>query len=531
MNQYHPPLRRATFYSVGMPLPLLAGVCSGVAVHLGWKAWHVRWIMIGLGILGVFPGAFLYLWLWMLVPQDGSLEAEVLDRQARQENPGQYPYSAYNPRLARANRPVAAAPPETERRRARKQASWQLGVAGVAFLAIAVIVATVRWRFSISWGLIISICIAVLGLAIVWIQAPKIAQNTNWRSDWRSLAIIFGGILIMVVGLIALMTQDMTRNVSSVSLSVGLGVMVLVLVALLPIWLRVNSELNASREQETREAERADIAAHLHDSVLQTLTLIRANAADPEKVSSLALKQERELRSWLYTGKKEPAVSTAQQLRELIEGVEGAYGKEISLVTVGDMIPGAAELAAIAAAGEAATNAVRHGQPPFLVYQEVGADCLDIYVKDSGEGFDIGQIPADRHGVRDSIMGRVSRVNGRVRIRTAKAARPEDRRPEGTEIHIHVPLTSAQSASARSAPAQATPVTSFVSSPIPNPAASFSTSPVAGFAAGSAASFSASSAGSQVTVNQAAASNQPAAPNDPRAQFAAPREFSEGRLS
>lgn len=421
-----PPLRRAAAHSVGMPMPLLAGVCSGLAVHLGLRVGAVRAGFVILAFLGFAFTVFLYVWLWVTIPVDGTLEAQIRDQAHR---------SAV---LARGNLPIQGEPPRTAENKDRIRSGWQLGAAGVGVIALALAIVMVRWQFSISWTLIFSICLILGGLILTWSQAPKASQV----NDWRVLGLICAGTLVMVLGVSELISQDLPRDISNLGLGVGILVAILVLAALLPIWVRVNAALNASREQEAREAERADIAAHLHDSVLQTLTLIRSSANDPKRVSSLALSQERELRSWLYTSKKEPAISVSQQLRETIEAIEATYGIEISLVTVGDKVPDVAELAAVAAAGEATTNAVKHGKPPFSVYQEITVGALDIFVKDAGDGFDPRQIPEDRHGIRDSIEGRVRRVGGSVRIRTRQATEPQARIGQGTEIHIHLPLTA-----------------------------------------------------------------------------------------
>ena len=173
------------------------------------------------------------------------------------------------------------------------------------------------------------------------------------------------------------------------------------------------------------------MAAHLHDSVLQTLTLIRNNADNPSSVRALALGQERELRSWLYTGREEAADSLAEALREAISALETTFGVEVGVVTVSDIRPGPGELAMVAAASEAVSNAIRHARPPVSVYMEVGPRCSEIFVKDCGDGFDISAIPEDRHGVRNSIFGRMERAGGTAQIRHLAS---------GTEVHLSVPV-------------------------------------------------------------------------------------------
>ena len=188
--------------------------------------------------------------------------------------------------------------------------------------------------------------------------------------------------------------------------------------------------MTQAREDQVREAERADIAAHLHDSVLQTLTLIRSSADDPVRVRALSLGQERELRAWLYTGREEVAESLAGAVKEAAGTVESTYGVPVNVVTVGDCRPGPVELAMVAAGAEAMANAVRHGAPPVSVYLEVTPSGSGLYVKDCGSGFDLEAIPEDRHGVRHSIIGRMERAGGSAEIRMLAT---------GTEVHMSAP--------------------------------------------------------------------------------------------
>ena len=168
----------------------------------------------------------------------------------------------------------------------------------------------------------------------------------------------------------------------------------------------------------------------MHDSVLQTLTLIRSAASDPARVRALALAEERELRSWLYTGRTQANESLSQAIRNTVEQVESRHGIPVDVVAVGDTVPGPGELAMVAAIGEAVANAVRHGEPPVSVYVEVRPHVIEAFIKDSGSGFDLASIPSDRHGVRDSIIGRMERVGGKARIRMLQS---------GTEVELSLP--------------------------------------------------------------------------------------------
>lgn len=383
-----------------MPPPRLGGVCSGLSVHLGIPVGWVRLVFVVLG-LAIVPGIVLYLWLLVMIPLDGTVG---------------------EPRARRLSRGLEHDSAESRDRLAQNQ----LLMAGFAILGLALALVVLVNSGTISMTGVLPALALVAGLVMVWSQGPHLER---WRSP-RVIAMIGGGIALVLAGLIALVSQGDPWPALLRGGLIGVVVCVGVLVALAPIWVRQTSQLSATREQQVRDSERADIAAHLHDSVLQTLTLIRASAEDPTRVRALALTQERELRSWLYTGHEEAATSLAEAVREAVGQVESTYGVAIDVVTVGDTVPGPAELAAVAATGEAVTNAVRHASPPISVYAEVSPGTVDVFVKDTGEGFDPESIPEDRHGVRQSIIGRTERVGGSAAIRPMSS---------GTEVHIQVP--------------------------------------------------------------------------------------------
>ena len=210
------------------------------------------------------------------------------------------------------------------------------------------------------------------------------------------------------------------------------GALVLGIATILaPFWLRTSRDLAATRAAEARAAERADIAAHLHDSVLQTLTLIRKRASEPETVARLARSQERELRAWLYTDRPEAGTSVADAFRDLAGEIEDLHGVPVDVVCVGDRAPDRATEVIVAASREALSNAVRHGEPPVSLYVEASAGLIEAFIRDHGPGFDPETAPPDRHGVRESIIARMERYGGSARIR---------RLDNGTEVRLALPI-------------------------------------------------------------------------------------------
>lgn len=390
-----------------MEAPWAAGICSGIALHLGVSVTLVRIVFaVGTCIFGVLGP--LYLWLWVMVPAD--------DPQLRREHEG---------RLA-----PALVTADAEHARVTKRN--QLLTVGVLSLLLAGVLFALLRLFDGNFRDLTAVLLILAGIVVVWSQAGRTA---NFRSPVFIVSVL-SGLASLVCGLVLLFFVEDSVGALLRGGIIGAILIVGVVIAFTPLWLRASREHTDSELQQARDAERAEIAAHLHDSVLQTLTLIRAASEDATRVRSLALAQERELRSWLYTDRSTAADSLEQALRDALDQVEATHGTPVELVCVGDMRPESGELALVAACAEAATNAVRHGAPPVSVYAEVSREAVDIFVKDRGAGFAIETIPEDRHGVRGSIIGRVERVGGEARFR---------RLNPGTEVHLRIGRTALSS--------------------------------------------------------------------------------------
>ena len=200
-------------------------------------------------------------------------------------------------------------------------------------------------------------------------------------------------------------------------------------------WLaRLWRDLAEERRARVRSEERAEVAAVVHDSVLQTLTLIRARAGDATEVTRLARAEERALRSWLYAPDADPAATLRGALEAAAAEVEDEIGATVEVVVVGGDLPLDTRLASLAAATrEAVLNAAKHapGSGPVRVYAEVSGAAIEVFVRDRGPGFDPATVPADRLGLRESVVGRMERAGGRAEVRSV--------RDEGTEVHLVLP--------------------------------------------------------------------------------------------
>jgi signal transduction histidine kinase len=264
-------------------------------------------------------------------------------------------------------------------------------------------------------------------------QAARVRTPGRLQVSTRGLGVA----LVLAAGLANLWASGEVRPAGEAVLA---GITVLIAAALIfaPSWRRLAAGLQAEKDERIRSQERADVGAHLHDSVLQTLALIQRSADDPTQVSALARRQERELRSWLAGETAHPAdEELGAALRRAASEVEAAAGGSLEVVVVGERPLEERGEAVLAAAREAMLNAAKFApQEPISVYAELSGESAQVYVRDRGEGFDPAEVPAERRGVRESIIGRMRRVGGRAAVRSSPGG--------GTEIEIAIGPGSAE---------------------------------------------------------------------------------------
>ncbi len=397
--------------------PIIGGVAAGLARHLGLP---VLWVRAGFLVAAVLGGSgiMFYAGLWLVLPGDSLYEqsAPGLESAARQgRRPGRIR------RLADSGPAIALV---------------ALGV-GMVFTAEAIF-----GNGIVIWALVL----AVLGFGLLWRQADE-AQRSRWLDQSEKLnpaRAVFGGGgwaayvrvgagFVLVISAVALFAVRHGRvsDVYDVLISAALGVVGLGITLGPWIW-RLTNDLTAERAERVRTQERADLAAHLHDSVLQTLALIQKNAADGPTVARLARSQERDLRAWLFDATPAGDRTLAGALREVVREIEDTYGVDVELVTVGDLDLDEPLTPLVAATREAATNAAKHaGTPVVDIYAEVSPDRVEVFVRDRGHGFDPQTVPSDRQGVRSSILDRMTRHGGTAEIRSTSET--------GTEVRLKLP--------------------------------------------------------------------------------------------
>ncbi|MEU8028261.1 PspC domain-containing protein [Streptomyces sp. NPDC049099] len=396
----------------------LGGVARGLAGHLGLPVIWVRLAFVGLFMAHGF-GALLYaaFWFWVPLGVGGVVEQK---------------QSLFGSETA----------PDGRRRLvARKPDKGQIVALLLMVIVSVVFVSSVNLGNGAKVYLVPAVLVAA-GVALVWRQADN-ARRARWvevgrRRRTLTLLRAAGGVLLVTAGVSAVFVLQGSAAHLGAVLQAALAVLVGITLLAGPYLVRMTQDLSEERLMRIRAQERAEVAAHVHDSVLHTLTLIQRNADNANEVRRLARAQERDLRTWLYkpegTGKDEAEEpdTVAEAVRRNAAEVEDKHGVPIEVVIVGDCPLDERTGAQMQAAREAMVNAAKYGGEggAVQVYAEVEGSTVFVSVRDRGPGFDPDSIPADRMGVRESIIGRMERYGGTARLRSVPGG--------GTEVELEM---------------------------------------------------------------------------------------------
>jgi signal transduction histidine kinase/phage shock protein PspC (stress-responsive transcriptional regulator) len=394
----------------------LGGVCTGLARHLGWPLMVIRIAFVALATFQ-FIGVIAYGALWLLMPPESTVKAPGLESASR---------AGFR-----------------DQTKPKRRIDWGMLLALVA-LGVGLLWIMQNTGLGISSQLFWPVAFACAGAALVWRQADS-EQQKRWRAEaggkaWLAPFVARGGwpaLVRVIVGLglvgaafgIVIAQQGQISHLPEVMAMTMLALAGLAIV--LAPWLhRSRSALNQARAEKVRADARADMAAHLHDSVLQTLAMIQRQADDPKAVQQLARRQERELRNWLYGDELHEATLKAALTAAAAE-VEDERGVPVELVTVGDCDTSEEIQALVRATREAMVNAAKHsGADKIDVYAEVDEDSVEVFIRDRGQGFDVDAVAEDRMGVKGSIIDRMARHGGTATIRSAPG--------DGTEVRLEI---------------------------------------------------------------------------------------------
>jgi len=366
----------------------VAGIAGGIALRIGVGTVFVRAAFLAL-IFAYGLGGVVYLILWAI-----ALDTDAVVDQPRAHAVG------------------------------RQQVALLLMFTGV----VVTLMVLGWWIFP---AVTIPTTVLMFGVAGILDRGEESAGPLTQEERPRYLQVLLGSALIFAA-IVVFATSSQAELASVGGLLAGFAMGIGGLGFVFSGWVgRLFGDLTSEREARVRGEERADFAAHLHDSVLQTLALIQ-RSNDPAEMNVLARGQERELRDWLYTPTKDGPEHLSESLQERADRVERDHRVPVEVIVVAD-IPMTGELSVLsAAAGEAMTNAARHsGTDQVSVYAEQVDGVVEVFVTDHGSGFEEAAVPQDRKGISESIRGRMQRAGGKVTISTGE---------DGTEVALSLPV-------------------------------------------------------------------------------------------
>jgi signal transduction histidine kinase/phage shock protein PspC (stress-responsive transcriptional regulator) len=396
-------------------LRIVGGVCAGVAEHIGVPATVVRTVAVLLALCGG-AGILLYAWLWATTPVADAAR----DPRLRE--------SLTAPARSTGGRPGSADAGRVEQLRRAPVTEILLGLALIG--AGGALVAS-SLGVEVPLAVVIPGIVVLAGVALAWRQFADLRAGSTVAGTTlvvRSL----GALVLVATGILLFFITGSAPNVWTVVLA-AVSVLLGVGLVTLPWVVRLSRDLGAERAAHERAAERAEIAAHLHDSVLQTLALIQQKAGAQSEAARLARAQERELRDWLFDTAPADDRDLASELRRLAGVIEQDYPVRFELVTVGASVPAPDSL--LAAGREAMLNAARHAGGEVSIFLEVGQHTIELIVTDRGPGMKLDEIPGDRLGVRESIIGRLKRAGGTAVIVPGRGG-------TGTEVRLRLPVAA-----------------------------------------------------------------------------------------
>jgi signal transduction histidine kinase len=403
------PLRRSADNFV------LGGVCGGLARRLGVSTKTVR-VLAVISALFFALGVVVYMAYWILVIRQGE-EKSILSRTGSD-----------------------------------KREKEILAVSALAMFSL--LLALQILGFNVFGFVTLFVTFSALGVLVVWrgaspAEREQLQRTTNAIATigsssgegWTGITLrTVISVVFILIGVANLSRASRQPGAASGVLIGATTLVVGLIVLFAPWWIGTVRGLSKERRARVRAQERADMAAHVHDSVLQTLSLIQRAADNPVEVARLVRMQERDLRLWLVDPESfgvasNPPTTLAEAALEIEHEVEDTYAVSVDVVIVGDCELNPAVLALLGAGREAAVNAAKWSEAPSVkIYIEVEPDKISLFVRDLGKGFDRALVPEDRQGISGSIFERMTRHGGRANIVSSPGS--------GTEVELILPLTT-----------------------------------------------------------------------------------------
>lgn len=372
---------------------IISGLSGGIAAELGISSIYVRAAFVA-GVFAGGVGALLYLIGALVIPEET---------------------------------------PDTVPDAHRATRTQTVGIVAMYLAVMLALDAAGVWFGPIVWPA----TLVIFGLAIAIDTSGvnyerSLSGITGNGAGRRSWWLVVFGLVMMVAGIaVVLSSLENLQAMGVLALALIVAIGGFMIVAGPWLWSLIE-DLRTERRARIRSEEKAEMAAHLHDSVLQTLALIQ-RTDDPKKMVTLARSQERELRSWLFDERAANTQTLRGALADAANRVEEAHDVPVSIVVVGEgTLPPDRHTALVGAATEAMMNAAKHsGADKVSVFAEIADGTVELFVSDQGHGFDPDGVDDDRRGIAESIEGRMHRHGGSATIDSDVGG--------GTEVHLTMP--------------------------------------------------------------------------------------------
>ena len=323
-----------------------------------------------------------------------------------------------------------------------------------AVVIFALLLALEILGFNVFGFVTLIVTFSALGALVVWRGASSAEREQLQRTansivtigsssgeGWTGITLrTVISVVFILIGVANLSRASRQPGAASGVLIGAITLVVGLIVLFAPWWIGTVRGLSKERRARVRAQERADMAAHVHDSVLQTLSLIQRAADNPVEVARLVRMQERDLRSWLVDPESfgvasNPPTTLAESAFEIEHEIEDTYAVAVEVVIVGDCELNPAVQALLSAGREAAVNAAKWSEAPSVkIYIEVEPEKISMFVRDLGKGFDLALVPQDRQGISGSIVERMTRHGGRANIESSPGG--------GTEVELVLPIST-----------------------------------------------------------------------------------------
>lgn len=292
------------------------------------------------------------------------------------------------------------------------------------------------WQFVALDG-----AVALFVASASFIAGASELFHGGYPISWLAVAAYAGGMRLAVAAAVVLAADQIFGfMLTDRSLVATTGAFVFIVYAVIFGWtidtLRRNDArrraaeraLETERTERALEAERLALANELHDSVLQTLQVIRTDANDADRVRYLVRSEERSIDRMINRYRHPGPAGFEAAILEVRDEVEDLHGVEIRTV-IRDDVPLTPPVAvAVDATREALTNAARHsGASVINLYAEARDNSVRVFVRDRGVGFDPSTVEEGR-GMRHSLRQRMENAGGTLHITSTPDL--------GTEVEI-----------------------------------------------------------------------------------------------